>query len=342
MVNTLYFHHYNDYSGSTKVLADKISSCCDNPEAIAILVDNTKEGFLTGSGAKLINVPIIRFRGKAVPVISQVIWFITGFVKALYYGRKYDVFYINTIVPMYAALAGRVLHKDIIYHIHEKYVNKSVKSRLAESIFNTTKAKRIFVSKYVASKYVNDNMCENIIEYNKLSKDFLKNVDRIPCEEHNRNSVIMISSLQKGKGVDMFVQLASVLPDYSFTLILNCSYDEINRYFVDSIPDNLTILDKQNNIHPYLKKADVVLNLSNPFFLVETFGMTIIEGMAYGLPAIVPNAGGPVEVVQNNYNGFCVDVTDINVMKESLLFVLEKNNYERMYNNSLKRLELFI
>ena len=243
---------------------------------------------------------------------------------------------------MYAALAGRVLHKDIIYHIHEKYVNKSIKSKLAESILYSTKANRIFVSKYVASKYLDNKWGESIIEYNKLSKDFLKNINRKQCENHNRREIIMISSLQKGKGVDMFAQLACVLQDYSFTLILNCSYEEINRYFINSIPKNLTILDKQDNIHPFLSKSDIILNLSNPCFIIETFGMTIIEGMAYGLPAVVPNVGGPVEIVENNYNGFCVDVTDLNVLTEKIKFILNEDNYERFYNNSLKRLELFI
>ena len=341
MKRFIFFHHYNNYSGSTKVLSDKIISLYDNPCNVTILVDNSKEGFLTSLGANIINVPIIRYRGKAIPIISQLFWLIIGFLKALYYGRKFDVFYINTIIPMYAALAGRLLRKDIVYHIHEKYVNRSIKSRLAESIFYSTRANRIFVSKYVASKYLNSQGCESIIEYNKLSKEFLRDVDRKPCEEHSRNKIIMIASLQKGKGVDMFVQLASLLPNYAFKLILNCTYEEIRRYF-NNYPSNLTILDKQSNIHPYLREADVILNLSNPFFLVETFGLTIIEGMAYGLPAIVPNAGGPIEIVENNYNGFCVDVTDADVLKQSIEYILEKDNYTRFYNNSLKRLKLFI
>jgi len=33
---------------------------------------------------------------------------------------------------------------------------------------------------------------------------------------------------------------------------------------------------------------------------VETFGLTILEGMTYKLPAIVPPVGGVIELVEEN------------------------------------------
>ena len=78
-----------------------------------------------------------------------------------------------------------------------------------------------------------------------------------------------------------------------------------------------------------------MLNLSNPFVWVETFGMTILEAMAYGVPSIVPNVGGPIELIEDGYNGFCVDVTDAKVVVEKIKEVLESDNYMRFADNAM-------
>ena len=342
MSKILYFHHYNDFSGSTKVLSDYISSLNDNKGDIVILTDSSKRGFLSDIDATLINVPIIRYHGRAIPVISQFLWFFIGLFKAFRYGQNYDTFYINTLIPMYAAIVGVVLNKKIIYHIHEKYITHSLKSRAAEYIFNHVKAERKFVSKYVADKYKPLAGCTSSINYNKLGRSFVNKVKIVPFEEHRLNEVIMISSLQKGKGVDNYLRLAEKMSDLHFTLIVSASQERILSYFSTAIPSNLDIYPAQSNIHPFLQKADVILNMSIPSMCVETFGMTIIEGMAYGLPAIVPNAGGPVELVDNGFNGFSVDVTDIDIVAKYLREILISDNYLVFRNNALKRVQKYI
>lgn len=342
MIDTLYFHHYNDYSGSTKVLADYLSSTYDDLQEVLVITDNSKQGFLTGLGIQLINVPIFRINGRAVPVISQLFWIFAGLMKALKYGKGYKSFYINTIIPMYAALAGVLMKKKIIYHVHEKYVTKSLKSILAEYVFNHVKAERRFVSKYVANMYNPRTGCQTIIQYNKLSDSFTKKVKIRPINSHGYNEIIMIASLQKGKGVDNFLRLSQMMEDLHFTLIVSSTEERIKQYFNSELPPNISILPKQSDIHPYLYKSDVLLNLSLPFFWVETFGMTIIEGMAYGLPAIVPNVGGPIELVENGYNGFSLDVSNIELVANKIREILVPTQYNIMHNNALQKVQQFV
>lgn len=52
--------------------------------------------------------------------------------------------------------------------------------------------------------------------------------------------------------------------------------------------------------------------------MVETFGMTILEAMAYGIPAIVLNVGEPMEIVSDGYNGYCIDVSDVDVVSATV------------------------
>jgi len=58
---------------------------------------------------------------------------------------------------------------------------------------------------------------------------------------------------------------------------------------------------------PFYKKASILLNLSRVDMWVETFGLTILEAMAFGVPVIAPPVGGPREIVRNGVEGYIVD-----------------------------------
>ena len=54
-----------------------------------------------------------------------------------------------------------------------------------------------------------------------------------------------------------------------------------------------------------------------------------------------PNIGGPIELIEDGYNGFCVDVTDAKVVAEKIKEVLGLDNYERFADNALAGFERF-
>lgn len=337
----LYIHPYNNYTGSTKALADVLTSKYADLNKVTVMTDLSQDGFLTGLGLNLINIPIIKHNKRAIPVLSPVVWIIVGFIKVLYYCRKYDCVYVNTILPGFAAFAARCRGKDVIYHIHEKWVIPNYKSRFGEFALKHVKAHHIFVSKYVQSQYPEIYSTTDEICYNKLGKDYLSKVIIVPLEEHKRNRVIMLSSLNKSKGIDTLVEVAKEMPDFHFTLIISSSMDMINMYFNHEIPTNFRLLPRQSNIHPYMKESDFVVNLTNPQAVIETFGMTIIEGMAYGLPAIVPNVGGPTEIIKNGINGYCIDVTNVNGIIKTLRYCSSREVYRYLYKNALLEVEKF-
>ena len=94
------------------------------------------------------------------------------------------------------------------------------------------------------------------------------------------------------------------------------SIEEIDKFFSKiKFPENLTIFPAQNNVHSFYRKADLVLNLSHPDKWVETFGMTALEAMSYGIPVIVPTVGGIAELVEDDYNGFKVDASELNYIQ---------------------------
>ena len=334
----LFFHPCNDYTGSTRVLSNIIAEEYSGEDVVVITERNMNKGFLSEhDNVRIINVCNPKFNGKPIPIISSLIWRLHSLLLALMCGWKYRIFYINTIVPFYAALVGRLYSKQIVWHIHEKFVNKSFSLRIVEFIFSKTVAHRIFVSRYVKEQYSDNNSCSFEIKYNKLPFSYLDKVRQRPLVERKRNKILMMSSLSLEKGVDMFVKLAELMPEYCFTLILSTGKEQIANFFSSyEVPENCEIISAQSNIHPFLYNTDLILNLTNYMLCVETFGMTILEAMPYGIPAVVPNVGGPLELVENGFNGYSVDVRDSKSLLYHIKLALDKDNYERLVVNTLQ------
>ena len=123
-------------------------------------------------------------------------------------------------------------------------------------------------------------------------------------------NVHMIASLRAYKGINEFVKIAQKClknRGLRFILILNANQTEINEFFKNFIiPHNTLILPTQQNLHQHYEKASLLLNLSRVDQWVETFGLTIIEAMSYGIPVIVPPVGGPSEIVDDNVEGYLI------------------------------------
>ena len=202
-----------------------------------------------------------------------------------------------------------------------------------------TADKIVFVSEYLLKQESLINNQELL--YNVLESDFAEKADRFRNVEKEIPVVLMICSLKVYKGVDEFLELAKKNPSYIFKLVVNATEKEIQEYFKGKeIPKQLIIYPTQTDTHPFYQEASVILNLSHPDLWVETFGLTILEGMRYGLPAIVAPVGGVTELVEDNKNGFLIDSKHTNELSEKLNYILKdpsvyKSFSEASYEKSL-------
>lgn len=340
----LFVHQKNDYTGSTRVLATLIETNYPHQKVRVICLDPYKKGFLSDlPNVEIVRLPFLTIFGKPIRLFTRLLYSIACKWLVKKNAKDYDIIYLNTIVTAFAAPIAIKLGKRIIWHIHEKFQEETPAMKEVEKVFNSTPAHRIFVSQYTKDCYPENSLCTYEICYNTLAPSFLKQVRIISPEDRDRKGVLMIASLTKAKGIDIFVEVAHQLPQFNFTLILSSSRKAISVFFENTeIPTNVTLLPSQSNIHSYLQSNSLILNLSNPFLCIETFGMTILEGMVYGLPAIVPNVGGPIELVENGYNGYCVDVTSVYVIKDAIISILyDKQRYCQFSKNSLKKFREF-
>jgi glycosyltransferase involved in cell wall biosynthesis len=63
------------------------------------------------------------------------------------------------------------------------------------------------------------------------------------------------------------------------------------------------------------------LNLSRIDEWIETFGLTILEALAFGIPVIVPPVGGPSEIVFDGKEGFLISSYEIDAIAQKIAFL---------------------
>lgn len=85
--------------------------------------------------------------------------------------------------------------------------------------------------------------------------------------------------------------------------------------------DKVLFLGKQENIHDLLCITDLFLLPSE----TESFGLAVLEAMAFGIPSITSNAGGLSEINLDSKTGFTLPVGDIDAFAEAIINLLSNN-----------------
>jgi glycosyltransferase involved in cell wall biosynthesis len=340
----VFAHLLNDYSGSPLILSSIIKAAKEKGYEVDLFTSGNNEGFLSDLGVNYYYFPYRFFVNKYIRLMvfmsSQMILFFKMLWR--YRNQKDVAFYVNTLLPFGAGLAGRILGKRVVYHVHETSMKPPIFKKLLKNFANKTADSAIYVSNNLMKMEALPNV-EGKVVYNGLSKDFIIKAQVGKNDTDAVFRVLMLCSLKDYKGVPEFVELAKRLPNYEFELVVNATENEIKNYF-GTIPNdkNLIIFPVQSNVHPFYQRANLVLNLSHPQTWVETFGMTILEAMHYGIPCIVPPIGGPVELIDNGVQGFLIDQRNLDIVIEKInLIATDKILYQSFSDAALQKAQTF-
>ncbi|WP_411768214.1 glycosyltransferase family 4 protein [Winogradskyella sp. A3E31] len=134
----------------------------------------------------------------------------------------------------------------------------------------------------------------------KASKDGIKivSVFRL-CWEKNINGNLMVIKILKEQGFKVSYDVFGDGPE------LGKLYYLINKYHLN---DSVKVHGRVDN-HELKKKLgnyDFILQLSHS----EAFPTSVLEAQAIGIPAIVSNAGGLPDAIQQNNSGYAMDAND--------------------------------
>lgn len=323
------FHLYNDYSGAPLVLAEIIEGLNRKEYEVELFTSGKySNGFLT----KLDHVEYhySHYKWTATRYINYLRYFVNQiilFFKLFAYLRKDVVFYVNTLWPFGAGLAGRVMGKRVIYHLHETSVKPKWLKRFLFRILDKSASDIIYVSNYLKKKDPVKQTRQHVV-YNALSPEFVGNVKKQKTVDDF--TVLMLCSLKKYKGIKEFIQIAARLSNIKFDLVVSAKDEDLNAYFKnDRFSENMSLHATQIDVHPFYARASLVLNLSHPDLWLESFGLTVLEAMHYGIPAIVPPFGGISELVKDGYNGYKISVKDLDKITNTIHQIYEDPNLHK-------------
>ncbi len=143
----------------------------------------------------------------------------------------------------------------------------------------------------------------------------------IPPHDHwgppPRRRGVLVSRLVPDKRVDLLLEALARHPDLrSFSFDVFGTGGQLETLRQRAAESNLPVhfhgfaADVQQRLHAY----DFLLHLNGR----EPFGMVLLEAMAAGIPVVVPDRGGPSEIVQDGHNGLTFAADDADALAAAL------------------------
>ncbi len=350
------FHLLNDYSGSPKVLYNVLEGLLRHGYEVDLytssggVLDTLAEHRDPRSGLPVysnLHIHHTSYSFSPNPVVTMFKYSLAQFKifcnSLRYISNRDTVFYVNTILPVGAAVGGCLCGKRVIYHYHENAYVKSGFYRMLTNVMQKMASEIICVSSHQAS-FLKRKRDVTVIP-NALDSAFVSRLKPDPRKAFERKEVLMLGSLKAYKGIGEFLELARRLPEFRFRLVLNEDSEAVAQWLAVEAKDrtdNVIVLSRIKDVTRLYNDASVVVNLSRPDLFVETFGLTALEAMACGLPVIVPPIGGIAEMVEDGKEGFHIDVRDMDRLVETVKRLLtDRELYLACARNALARAEQF-
>lgn len=240
------------------------------------------------------------------------------------------------------------------YGICEKCINKRISFN---GIFNKCYRKSIFQSAIVQVAFwfykitkVFDNIDyffvltnfqkEKIISFGINKKKIILKPNSLDLlinnQSYRKENYIYVGRLEESKGIYELLR-NWVLLDNKFILTIIGTGEIEDSLRKTYQKDNIIFLGKCNR--------DITLQhiasskyLIQPSIWYETFGLTIIEAMSFGVPVIGSNLGTRSDFIEEGVNGFLYSKNDfIKVIEKSYCF----DKYEELVYNSIKTANQF-
>ena len=244
--------------------------------------------------------------------------------------RQYDLVYINTMMVLSHILINRLHRVPSLTHIHEN------SDGLTGVILNLLAL--IGGGDFIANAKLTQQSYKTVFGFRKhlvLNGVEGSKTDPKPPTKKKTLNLLHVGRFNDFKGQDVLIEAISRLPkDYRERLnvrLIGSVFASQDFYLsrLETLIDELGA-SSQIEILPFMdapalskqyKWADCVVLCSKS--KKETFGLTVVEGMAQARPAIVSNIGGLPELVTSGQNGLVVKPNDIWSLRDAIVHYLD-------------------
>lgn len=251
-------------------------------------------------------------------------------LRRLYNKYKPDVIHLHSSK---AGTLGRIVlpRRKVVYTVHgfDSVRLAFRKFLLVERVLQFFCKAVVSVSDYDRKNLLHEKIKRNVITINNgIALPDVSTLQPLSNFDAERKMVLTIARVASPKRVDIFVDVARLLPQYNFVWIGN--QREVTEY--GELPANCYFLGNIPNAGAYCSKADMLMLSSN----YEGLPMTILEAMSFGKPVVASNVGGISEIVINGVNGYTSD-NDAQQFADKIKSILEDDaTYAKMCHNSAK------
>ncbi len=239
--------------------------------------------------------------------------FVKQFFGLLFWGWKYDIFYIwfadyHSLLPAFFAkwtgkkcvivIGGydvcripKIRYGAFFSKFRGFFTIRSIRNcTLNLSVSNYVDRK----IKYIAPKAPR-HLIYNCIEFNSEKNDDIQ-------KEKLFITVANIHNVQTfyRKGIDVFIEVARLLPGFNF-IIIGINKEALSALLTD-LPSNISLIEQTNHddLVVFYQKAEIYCQFSR----MDTFCLALAEAMYFNCIPVITNVGGMPEVI--NENGFKV------------------------------------
>lgn len=211
----------------------------------------------------------------------------------------------------------------------------------------------IGVSKTVlndSEKVFNCSLLPQKVIYNGISDIFFQQANKTVLSSKNTIKLIYIGNISLHKGMPVICEIVNKLDllriDFKLDLYGSGQNDWYKIYLPainETARNNISYHGHVSTEHVarILNKSDILLCPSS----YESFGLTVAEAQAAGIPVIINNYDASYEIVENNETGYICNINYIDKWIEYIIELLKNNKlYQKMsssaYNNAFDKFNI--
>jgi glycosyltransferase involved in cell wall biosynthesis len=278
----------------------------------------------------------IRFLSKKPSLVFRYfIYFIPDLIKILGEIRRFkpDIVYCNSSQHIKGVLAGRLLRKKLIWHLHDTWQPEPIMK-----LFRATRA--ILGVKYFVASSRRTMIYYNLPDQNTfISIPPVNTVDFSPVATQKRMTdkftVLSVSNINPDKGIDTLIQTAArvneVRNDVRFKVVglvpdtQTKFFDELSVLTRQLKVENVEFLGQRFDIRELLSEADIYLCSSNN----ESGPISVFEAMSMEIPIVSTDVGDLRMIFEMNQSGKVLPVRDFESLANEILLLLNHPTHRR-------------